>query len=383
MNKKFFGSLALAGVVTTTVNAASLTAFGHIGTAYASKSYASAVGRVGFEVGLGSLSLGLGAAGGIPYAIFRDDAYKSHIRHNVFHAPGGKRWFNWFSDAYLRVDTAYLSVVGGRYDTTVFFRGQDNKAHTGVDWFSGLNEGVSFKVDTRNFGWWGIYSYEAMDFGHKNPTRLGSDLMGYRQYSLSGQYVSTGFDINLQDSVFLDPFVNYSIGRKYLQAGAKFQVNLGKGILKSKSIFRGMYQRAEYSNGTLNTTLLWVDQEFLVNNLLKFGAGGYYVGKNDRIITQFGESTRFYGATFGREVNYFAPGSGIWYVFAGVEHKYFLFDFLYSWKDGARRADVYQEISAIAQVNLYQTRKTQLGVGGGWVRSASLSQGVAFVKLSF
>lgn len=384
MNRKIFGSLTLMSLLAAGANAADVSTFGHIGTAYGSKTYAAATGRAGLEIGMGSLSIGFGAAGAIPYAISGDAQYKSWVKNNVFDTPSSKQWYNWISDAYFRVDTTAFSFVGGRYDTTTFFRGKNGKTHTGVDWFFGQNEGVSFKFDSRYFAWWGLYSYETMDFGERNPDRLGSDLMGFSQYHRSGQYVSTGFDININEMVYIDPFVNYAIQDKYLQTGLKFQVNLGKGLLKSKTIFRGMYQRAEYAQGAKNTSLFWVDQEFLVSNLFKFGGGGYYVGSEDRILTNFGNSTRFYANTFGGGMlDYFKAGSGVWYVFTGLEHKYFLLDLLYTWKDGARGSS-YQEISAIGQGNIYFGKKVVLGIGGGWINAKNCyNKGVAFVKLSY
>lgn len=381
MNRKFFGSLALASIMVAGVNAADVSSFGHIGTAYGSKTYGSVAGRAGLEVGIGSVSFGFGVAGGMPYAIKGSSDYKAWVREYLFDEPNKKQWYNWISDAYFRVDTANFSFIGGRYDTTTFFRGKDGKTHTGVDWFAGQNEGASFKVDTRYFAWWGLYSYETMDFGMRSPDRLGSDLMGFHQYYRSGQYVSTGFDINIKEVFYIDPFVNYSINNKYLQTGLKLQLNLGKGTLKSKTIFRGMYQHAKYGKHSTDSVLFWADQEFLVSNLFKFGTGGYYVGSGDS-IHYFGNNTRFYGNTFGGTSDYFGLGSSVWYVFTGLEHKYFLLDLLYSWKDGSRGYG-YQEISAIAQGNIYFGKKVVLGIGGGWIKSSSQEQGVAFVKLSF
>lgn len=377
MNNKFFGSLALASAMAVSVSAVDVSSFGHIGTGYASQLYGAAAGRVGVEIGLGSLSLGLGTAGAFPYAIRGDHDQRSYVKRHMFDTPNGKQWFNWISDLYFRVDTVHFSLIAGRHDTTAFFRGEDGKAHTGVDWFSGQNEGVSFKVDSRYFAWWGIYSYETMDFGGRTPGRLGSDLMGFDQYHKTGNYLSTGFDINVKDMFYVDPFVNYSISDKYLQAGLKLQLNLGKGTFKSKTILRGMYQNAKSGS---DTTLLWADQEFLVSNLFKFGVGGYHVGGGNNIFASLGENTRFYANTFGYLNQYFTAGTSAWYAFMGLEHKYFLLDLLYGWGRGTY---AYREISAIGQVNVYSSKKVLLGVGGGWVKAGAREQGVAFVKLSF
>lgn len=397
MRKKFFGSLMLMGWAISNVSAVDFSTFGHVGTAYSfginqsidgqKPWFGGFTGRVGFELGMGPVSVGLGVAGALPYGIKPDGDYRNHIQHGVFTDPRDVKWYNWLSDAYLRVDTRMFSIVGGRYDLTKFFSGKDGKAHTGVDWISGQNEGVSFKLDTRYFAWWGIYSYETMNFGARTPNRLGSDLMGFHQYEKSGHLISTGFDINIKEMIYIDPFVTYNIDQKYLQAGGKVQAEFGKGAFKSKTTLRGMYQHRDYYNS--NTFLGWGDQEFLISNLFKFGGGGYYVGKEDGIM-YFSDNTRFYGKTFGGGINYFAGGSGVWYVFAGIEHKFFNFDFIYA--DGD-----YKEISAIAQVNLFKNQWVDLGVGGGWIRSSSYygqkedgsyhigtqDRGVAFVKLSF
>lgn len=399
IKNKIFGSLALASLLASSVNAVDFNAFGHLGTAYnfgMDKSvdgqkpwFGGFTGRAGLEVGFGPLSIGLGFAGGAPYAISPSGWYSDYIRHGRFTDAKDVKWYNWMSDAYLRVDTRMFSIVGGRYDNDVFFRGKDGKSHTGVDWFVGQNEGVSFKLDTRYFAWWGIYSYETMDFGHRNPNQLGNNLMGFHQYGKSGHLISTGFDINIKEMFYIDPFFTYNVDRDYFQAGGKVQANFGKGMFKSQTILRGMYQHDDKFK--TNTFLGWGDQEFVISNIFKFGGGGYYVGKDSGLHTEFGENSRFYGSTFGDGVNYFGAGNGVWYVFAGVEHKFFRFDFLYA--DGD-----YHEISAIAQVNLFKNKWSELGIGGGWIRSSSYvgydntsntyhvrkqDRGVVFTKLSF
>ena len=386
LKKQILGCLTLGSVLAVSANAVDVKGFGHLGTAYSFGTnknvygekpwYGGFTGRLGVELGMGSVSLGLGAAGGTPYAISPSGGFKDYIEHRQFTALDDIKWYNWISDAYLRVDTSMFSFAGGRYDVTSFFRGKDGKEHSGVDWFFGQNEGVSFKLDTRYFAWWGIYSYETMDFGERNPYGFGSDLMGFHQYGKSGHLVSTGFDININDMFYIDPFVTYNVDFKYLQTGGKIQANFGKGSFKSQTIFRGMYQHWDYGYKA-DTFLFWGDQEFIIGNIFKFGGGGYYVGKEDGIVTSFGQNSRFYGNAFGGEMNnFFAANNGVWYVFAGIEHKYFNFDFLYA--DGS-----YKEISAVAQINAFKNQWLELGVGGGWVRSNDRDQGIAFVKLSF
>lgn len=399
MKMKFFGSFVLASLVVSNVSAGSIdvNVFGHLGTAYSfgmdktvegqKPWFGGFTGRAGLEVGFGSVSLGLGFAGGLPYAIKPSGYFKDYIQYGRFTDPRDVKWYNWLSDAYLRVDTRMFSVVGGRYDLTRFFTGKDGKTHTGVDWISGQNEGVSFKLDTRYFSWWGIYSYEMMDFGARTPNRLGNDLMGFHQYTKSGHLISTGFDINIDEMFFIDPFFTYNVDGEYFQGGGKIQANFGKGFFKSQTILRGMYQHDDKFK--TNTFLGWGDQEFLVANIFKFGGGGYYVG-NDAGIIYSSDNTRFYGKTFGGGVDYFSAGSGVWYVFAGIQHKFFNFDFLYA--DGD-----YKEISAIGQFNVIKNRWVDLGLGGGWIRSSTYlgtstggtyrigtqDRGIAFVKLSF
>lgn len=394
MKKKVLGSLIATGLMAVSGNAVDVSAFGHLGTAYNfgitklnsgdKPWYGGLTGRVGVDVGMGAVSLGLGFAAGMPYVVKPNGNFRHYIEHNQFVNASDVEWYNWMSDAYLRVDTGMFSIVGGRYDTTTFFKGKDRKAHSGVDWFNGQNEGVTFKLDTRYFAWWGLYSYETMGFGEKNPDRIGSDLMGFQQYGRSGNLVSTGFDINIKEVLYIDPFVTYNIDQKYLQTGGKVQADFGKGFFKSKTIVRGMYQ---YRNRVdTHTFLAWLDQEFVLGNLFKFGGGGYFVGKEDGIITTFGQNSRFYGKTFGGRYfdteknvvasNYFGANSAVWYVFAGLEYQYLNFDFLYSGGD-------YEEISAIAQVNVFKNQWAELGVGGGWVRSNHYDNAVTFVKLSF
>ncbi len=385
LKKQFVACLALGGALVANATAADFRAFGHLGTAYSfgidkdvqgeRPWYGGFTGRAGLDIGMGAVSVGFGVATGMPYAISPSGEFKDYIEYAQFTKLNDIKWYNWLSDAYLRVDTNQFSFAGGRYDATTFFRGKDGKAHSGVDWFFGQNEGVSFKFDTRYFAWWGIYSYETMSFGERNPDRFGSDLMGFHQYGKSGHLLSTGFDINIKEMLYIDPFVTYNVDLKYLQVGGKVQANFGKGFFKSKTILRGMYQHGDLYR--TDTFLAWGDQEFMIGNLFKFGGGGYYVGKEDRIVTDFGQNSRFYGNTFGGIMNdYFAANNGVWYVFAGVEHQYFDFDFLYA--DGD-----YKEISAIAQLKLLKNQWVELGLGGGWVRSNHHDQGVAFVKLSF
>lgn len=380
MKKKILVSLVLAGALATGANAVSLTSFGHLGTAYnfgidkvdgEKVWYGGATGRLGFEFGFGPVSLGVGSAGGFPYAV----SGPFNPRGVYFDSGKNVRWYNWISDLYLRVDTSKFSMIGGRYDVNTFFDGKDGKNLNGVDWFSGLNEGLSFKLDTRYFTWWGIYSYESMDFGAKNPNRIGSDLMGfhqYRGYGNNAHYVSTGFDINIVDKIYIDPFVTYLTGYDLLQAGGKVEMQFGDNQFQSTTTLRGMYQQ---EGGKNHTFLGWADQEFMVSNILFFGAGYYLVGNGDGIFHN-GEKTRFYGNNFGYKNDFFSAGSSVWYGFAGVRNKFFEFDFVYSGGD-------YKEVSTIASINLVETREAKFSIGGGWVRENGYDQGVVFTKLSF
>ena len=252
MKKKILGSIALCGVLFSSSQAVSFEAFGHIGTAYSfgidkiSKEngekekpwFGGATARVGFEVGMGPVSLGLGVAGGLPYAISPNGEFSDFVKDVYFTRASDVKWYNWISDAYLRVDTRYFSFIGGRYDLSTFFDGKNGQIANGVDWFSGLSEGLSFRLESRYVNWWGIYSYETMDFGARNPGRIGNDLMGYHQYQKNGvddaHYFSSGIDINIDDMVYIDPFSTYLLqgGDDILQAGGKLEfVFGGKSIL--------------------------------------------------------------------------------------------------------------------------------------------------------
>lgn len=390
MKKKILGSITLCGVLFSSSQAVSFEAFGHIGTAYSfgidkiSKEngekerpwFGGATARVGFEVGMGPVSLGLGVAGGLPYAISPSGEFSDFVKDVYFTRASDVKWYNWISDAYLRVDTRYFSFIGGRYDLSTFFDGKNGQIANGVDWFSGLSEGLSFRLESRYVNWWGIYSYETMDFGARNPGRIGNDLMGYHQYQKNGvddaHYFSSGIDINIDDMVYIDPFSAYLLqgGDDILQAGGKLEFVFGGKSILSDTTIRGMYQ-----NSTKNTYLWWIDQEFVFGDMFKLG-GGYYSVGNDAGIYHQSDKTRFYGNTFGGGSDYFAAGSDVWYVFAGFTHKYFELDLLYADKD-------YKEISAVAQVNLINNRWAKFSVGGGYIRENSFDRGIAFTKLSF
>lgn len=389
MKTKFFGSLAMASLLISGAQAVSFDVFGHVGTAYSfgldkiddnkgnkeKPWYGGATARVGFELGFGPVSMGFGVAGGIPYAISPDGDFKDSIEKSYFTKPGDVKWYNWLSDAYLRVDTRMFSVIGGRYDLSVFFDGKDGETLNGVDWVSGLSEGASFKLESRYLTWWGIYSYEMMSFGAKNPGRIGNDLMGFHQYSRLGSdahYFSTGFDINIKEYVYIDPFFAYLMqdGKDVLQAGGKIDLVFGDKVFYSQTTFRGMYQNIAESS-----FLLWGDQEFKIYDVFKFGGGFYTVG-NDEGIYHTSDKTRFYGNTFGEETEYFAKGNDVWYVFTGITHKYFDLDVLYA--DGD-----YHEFSVVGSINFVNNRTMKFSVGGGWVKENYFDKAIAFTKLSF
>lgn len=390
MKTKFFGSLVTASLLVSGAQAVSFDVFGHIGTAYSfgidkvddgnGKSekpwYGGVTARAGFEVGFGPVSMGFGVAGGLPYLISPDGWFKDYIERGYFTKPGDVKWYNWLSDAYLRVDTRNFSAIGGRYDLSVFFDGKNGETPNGVDWVSGLSEGASFKLETRYLTWWGIYAYEMMDFGAKNPGRIGNDLMGFHQYSRLGNgdahYFSTGFDINIKEYVYIDPFFAYLMqdGEDILQAGGKVELIFGDRKFSSQTTFRAMYQ-----NYFDSTFLLWGDQEFKVYDVFKFGGGFYTVGNNEGIY-HTSDKTRFYGNTFGTGIDYFSAGSDVWYVFTGITHKFFDLDVLYA--DGD-----YHEISVVGSVNIVNNRQMKFSVGGGWVKENYFDKVVAFTKLSF
>lgn len=389
MKAKFFGSLAMASLLISGAQAVSFDVFGHVGTAYSfgldkindgkgnqeKPWYGGATARVGFEVGFGPVSVGLGVAGGIPYAISPSGLFKDYVENYYFTQPKDVKWYNWLSDAYLRVDTRHFSAIGGRYDLSTFFDGKNGETLNGVDWVSGLSEGASFKLETRYLTWWGIYSYEMMDFGAKNPGRIGNDLMGFHQYGRegsNGHYFSTGVDINIKEYVYIDPFFTYLMqdGKDVLQVGGKVQLIFGDRQFSSITTFRGMYQ-----NYVDSTFLLWGDQEFKIYDVFKLGGGFYTVGNNQGIY-HTSDKSRFYGNTFGSGVDYFGAGSDVWYVFTGITHKFFDLDVLYA--DGD-----YHELSVVGSINLVNNRSMKFSVGGGWVKENFYDKAVAFTKLSF
>lgn len=391
MKTKFFGSLAIASLLVSGAQAVSFDVFGHVGTAYSfgidkirddngnSKEpwFGGVTARAGFEVGFGPVSMGFGVSGGLPYLISPDGYYKTHVENVYFTKPKDVDWYNWLSDAYLRVDTRNFSIIGGRYDLSVFFDGKDGKTPNGVDWISGLNEGASLKLETRYLTWWAIYSYEVMDFGSRTPGRIGSDLMGFHQYDNVGygnnsHYFSSGFDININEIVYIDPFVTYLMqnGDDVLQIGGKVDLMLGDKKFSSQTTLRAMYQ-----NYYKSSYLFWGDQEFKVYDIFKFG-GGYYSVGNDGGIFHLSDKTRFYGNVFGESSDYFSEGRDVWYVFTGITHRFFELDVLYADKD-------YKEISVIGSINLINNRTTKLSIGGGWVREDSFDKAVAFTKFSF
>lgn len=391
MKTKFFGSLAIVSLLVSGTQAVSLDTFGHVGTAYSfgidkikddngngkKPKFGGVTARAGLEVGFGALSFGFGVAGGLPYLISPDGSFKYWIERGYFTKTSDVKWYNWLSDAYLRVDTRNLSVIGGRYSLSTFFDGKTGEIPNGVDWISGQSEGVSLKLETRYLTWWATYAYEFMDFGSRTPGRIGSDLMGFHQYGHVGygnnsHYFSTGVDINVDEYVFIDPFVTYLMqkGDDVLQLGGKVQFNFGDKKFYSQTIFRGMYQ--EYYKSSF---LLWLDQEFKIYDIFKVGGGFYTVGKKGS-IWRTSDKSRFYGSVFGDGFDYFRAGNDVWYVFTGITSKHFDLDVLYADKD-------YKEVSVVGSVNIVNNRSMKWSVGGGWVREEGFDKAIAFTKLSF
>ncbi|WP_343353576.1 hypothetical protein V3I05_10410 [Helicobacter mastomyrinus] len=385
--KKVYVSLALVGAMAASASAVEVTPFGHLGAFYhqgfgglgvqnngkeVQRAYANVSARVGVEVGLGSaFSIGLGAWGGYPFYATGDSP--QNVGDIAF--PRNVD----VSDAYLRYDGRRLRVIGGRFDIGEFYMGKDRKNYTGVDWIYGNTQGAALNVDGGAVSLWAYWRNSQLGAGQAF-NRIGYELSSFDTYqgqkNHQGELVSGGVDVNF-GAFRISPFASYltstdtranSGGIDVLNAGAKAQLELGDGGLKSITTLRGIFSTTNLvKDGSGNSgTTFWLDEELRFSEIWKLGAG-YITSSKDTFLLNYGDRARFYGYRAG-----LLCGAGVgnslginnnastWYVFGGLEAKRIALDLLYAGGN-------YKEISAIVAFKLWESGQMHFSVGGGYV----------------
>ncbi|TLD95757.1 hypothetical protein LS71_007905 [Helicobacter jaachi] len=425
--KKVYVSLAVATSLAVSMNAAEINPFGHLGAFYhqglggmgvldkngkeVQAAYANVSARAGIDIGLGSnISIGLGGWGGYPFystGFNPSSGDEDLVGESAFPKKGD------VSDAYVRYDGTTLSFALGRFDMGEFFLGKakdsETKSYTGVDWIYGNVQGGALNVQGGVMGLWAYWRNSALGAGQAY-NRMGYELSSfdtYQNYKNStdiGELVGAGLDFDF-GVVKLSPFVSYltdvntsvdSVKNTngvddVLNAGAKAQIELGSGNLKSITTLRAVYGTSNITGkgNSTNGLTFWADEELRFNDIFKFGAGYVSQDENSNLL-DFGNRARFYGYRNGMPNMYGTYGSNLgagygqstYYVFGGIEAKRVGLDLLWSGGD-------YKELSAVGSLKIWERGdKLYFTVGAGYIHNevpAGKDQNsvLAFGKLGF
>lgn len=382
------GSVVLASILFSTAQA-EVKLFGHVGTLfnYGFGDYRAgnlkndlqilgATGHLGLDFKFSDVSFGVGTWAGSKIFSANGDNYNGAY---------GNKYVD-LSDLYFKYDGAFTFAVG-RFDGN-FLR---------ADWIDNYIQGAGASFGSEDMNFWLTWANDYSTFGVQ-PGRIASELAAYTYFPSTYH----GFDVGTRDvigvganlkfgAISIDPFAHYWLsgrnGDNLLQAGAKLGIEVGSNSFKSITSLRFMWQN--FTNN--NSWLAWGDEELRVNDIFKFGAGLYAVGKESGII-RMTDHSRFYGRYTtpyysAGQGSYFGANQFAWYAFAGVEHERFKFDLLYAGGD-------YSEFSAVASVRVFNTNYSfmreglALDLGGGYVNNGfgnniQSHNAIAFAKLVF
>lgn len=382
--KKLYISVAVVSALAASASAVEVTPFGHLGVFYhqgfgnlpadnnKQKAYADVSARVGIEVGLGSaFSIGIGGWGAYPF-------YSQGNTGDLAIPKNGD-----VSDAYLRYDGGHLRFIVGRFDIGEFYMGKDLKNYTGVDWIYGNTQGAALNVDGGKIGLWAYWRNSQLGAGQVF-NRLAYELSSFDTYQDVkknqglGELASVGLDFDF-GVLKISPFASYltDTGNRntpdnekedVLNAGAKAQIDLGSGRLRSITTLRAVFGMNNLirDGKSYDGLTFWADEELRFNDFWKLGGG--YIGQSGDAphLLNFGDRTRFYGYRGGMSgpsgyasVNGFY-GKSTYYVFGGIDSKRINLDLLYAGGD-------YKELSAVIALKLWERDQMYFQVGGGYV----------------
>lgn len=387
--KKVYVSFALVSAMVAGASAVEVKPFGHLGAFYhqgfggltttndsgkkVQAAYGNVSARVGLELGLSqALSVGLGGWGAYP---FYDISAKDGTTKLAFPHYGD------VSDAYVRYDGGRLSFVLGRFDIGQFYLGVDGKNYTGVDWIYGNVQGGALNVDGGAVSLWAYWRNSQLGAGQAY-NRMGYELSSFDTYSSQkqkqGELFSGGVDWKLSEAFKISPFATYLTDTNtsadtydILNAGAKAQLDLGSGNLKSTTILRAVYSTNNIVGNakSTNDVTFWLDEELRFNEWFKLGAGYISQGKDSPVLN-YGDRARFYGyrgGMSGAGVGSFIGYGDTWYVFGGIDSNRAALDVLYSGGD-------YEEISAVGSVVLWKGNDNMyFKVGAGYVGTGKVA----------
>lgn len=396
--KKLSVSFALAAALSASALAAEVNPFGFIGGYYSQglskmptfnnttngkevgESYASVAAHLGLDVGLTSnISFGVGLWGALPL-------YETYYTQGGSGSPVGDSFYpqKWdVSDAYLKLDNKTMSIIGGRFDVGSFYHGKDGKEYTGMDWLWGNIQGVAFNMKGKNLGFWALWMNSKLGV-NGNYNRMAYDMASFGTFSAFkhnhvGEVFMGGVDFDY-DVFKFSPYVMYDTNyqhsnaagtRSVLSAGAKAVLDVKGSSIESITTLRALWQQYEVAGRNVSPLLLWVDEEIVLKEIFKIGAG--YIKTNDYGVLLYGnDKSRFYGyrstgmssgGPYGAgSPIYYGGNSGTYYVFAGIKPDSRLeLDVLFSGGD-------YSEFSAVGQFRILgQEDKTNFKIGAGFV----------------
>ncbi len=403
------GSIVLAGLFVSGVQAVEVTPFGKVGVignfGFGSGNtlpnenltgYVGVVGHVGVDFNFSGFKLGAGImAGYAPLTIgaggnFSNNAFVGNGR--LFVRP----WVD-ASDLYVGYQGSGVDLALGRYNAS--------KILTTAEWVGGYNQGFALAYQSQYFGIWGTWVNDWLRNGYNASAslksgaegRYGMDISGlggyassWENFNFNNDLFAFGMDFKFGGHVSFSPYAQYwskAGNNDVLQAGGRLILDFDLGVVKTTTTARGLWSHL-FSNGG-NGVMWQVDEELLFADMVKLGGGYMSIGNLGLQGTTLVDRTRFYGqylyptngynGTGLANRSYLNAGVDTWYVFTGLKlGNTFDFDVLYAGGD-------YKEFSAIINYNIISNGNFVWSVGGGFVSNGfgNANSGIAFTKLKF
>lgn len=414
MTKKM-GSFVLAGILSSSLQAAEITPFGKLGVlgnfGFGSGNtlnhagvtgYVDIIGHAGVDFNFNGLRLGVGVMAG--YAPLTVGAGGS-FTNNAFVGNGKLFVSPWIdvSDLYIQYQGSGLDFALGRYNAS--------KILTTADWVGGYNQGFALAYQSEHFGIWGTWVNDWLRNGYNASANLkdggegryGMDISGFGKYPSSwnhfgfnNELFALGLDFKFGEHVSLSPYVQYALNATnvtnhtlsdVLQTGVRAILDFDLGSVKTTTTARALWSHTFKNSG--NGVMWQIDEELLFVDTIKLGGGYMSIGNIGLNGTTLVDRTRFYGqylhpmsgynGTGLSNRSYLNAGVNTWYVFTGLKLGEALnFDVLYAGGN-------YKEFSAIVNYDIMNSGNLVWSVGGGFVSNGfgNANSGLVFTKLKF
>ncbi len=399
MTKRIIGSVVLAGILASGVQAVEVTPFGKVGAignfgfGNGNIGYVGLVGQAGVDFNFSGFKLGAGVmAGFAPFTINSGGDFT----HNAFVGNG-----RLFSNPWVDVSDLYIGYQGSGLDFSLG-RYNASKILATADWIGGHNQGFALAYQSQYFGIWGTWVNDWLRNGFNASSKLGGDgrygmdLSGFGGYASSwnnfnfnNELFALGLDFKFGEGISFSPYAQYwlrSGDHSVLQAGGRAVFDFNFGSVRTITTARALWSHL-FHNGA--NGLMWqIDEELVFADIVKLGGGYFSVGDVGLGGLSLVDRTRFYGQYINpmsysgvglSNRSYLNAGVDTWYVFTGFKLGDTLdFDVLYAGGN-------YKEFSAILNYNIISNGNLVWSIGGGFVSNGfeGRNAGIAFTKLKF